>query len=369
MALHPLELPREAALLFRVVVLQKRLLKALAQPSLAAGTVTTNWVQQVWHELDSEWVRKFCERKHTKRTQRERLQVIAAAPPEVRQALYDEFRRQNRSRVLFDAGGDFRDLSTLPNLDPSVANAVREFFIVSYARFSHNTRDNWPGYALPGARSLCNREYKDAFRTRRPTSVVCPYCDGEIGTPELDHYLAKTAFPLLSCSPRNLVPVCPSCNDAITAKGDRLAITEGNPRSMQDWLHPCFRPASEKVRIELNGGPADSIPRLTSTDSIEQLRLVNHEDLMRSLSDRWTRIASSYFGVLVDKVGGKKARHPGQSIDAIVVEQLVDHQEYRGREASTMVKAAVCQAVIDRRPEWQEEFDDPNEPRLVLEPL
>jgi len=360
MALHPLELPREAALLFRVVVLQKRLLKALTPPTLTAASVTTGWVQQVWHDLDPEWVRRFCELKRDKRTQLERLQVIAAAPGPFRQALFDEFCRQNRSRVLFEAGGDFRDLARLANVDAERAKAVREFFKVCYARFSHSSSDNWPGLALPGSRSLCNRDYKDAFRSRYPTSVVCPYCDGEIGTPELDHYLAKSAFPLLACSPRNLVPVCPSCNDANTAKGKRPAITEGDPRSMQDWLHPFFRPASSKVCIRLTGAPEDSIPRLSSTDPAEQIRLDNHADLIRSLSERWTRIAASYFDSLSSKVSRTKTEHPAQLIDDIVIDQLDDHQANRGREASTLIKAAVCRAILDNRPGYREELVDSN---------
>jgi hypothetical protein len=261
---------------------------------------------------------------------------------------------------LFEAGGDFCDLTRLANVDAERKRAVREFFKVCYARFSHSTADNWPGLALPGARSLCNRDYKDAFRSRYPTSVVCPYCDGEIGTPELDHYLAKSAFPLLACSPRNLVPVCRSCNDAITAKGDSPAITEGDPRSMQDWLHPFFRPASPNVCIQLVGSPTASIPRLTSTDSTEQIRLDNHASLIPSLSPRWTNIASSYYDVLTRKINHKQARQPAQSIDAIVSDQLEDHQRSRGCEASTLIKAAVCQAVLDHRPGYREELDAPN---------
>ncbi len=359
MALHPLKLPRQAALLYRVVALHKRLLKALADPALVAGTVDTTWVKNVWSELGSEWVRKFCERKHDKRTQEARIQVIAAATAAARGALYDEFCRQNRVRTLFAAGEDFRDLCALPDVDAELAKAVREYFKVGYARFSHSTQDKWPGYALPGQRTLCNRDYKDAFCSKSPTSVVCPYCDGEIGTQKLDHYLSKKDFPLLACSPRNLVPVCNSCNE-IAAKADRPAITEGNPRSMDDWLHPFFRPASPSVCIELSGTPKDAIPRLHSTDLAEQVRLDNHTNLIQTLSKRWTNQASSYHDELVGKVKRRRNGHPARSIDDIVCEQLKDHLAVRGRSPSTMIKAAVCQAVLDRRAEYLEEFDDSN---------
>jgi hypothetical protein len=39
--------------------------------------------------------------------------------------------------------------------------------------------------------------------------------------------------------------------------------------------------------------------------------------------------------------------------------------EDRGLAASSMIKAAVCQAILDRRSEYLEEFVDPNEVELA----
>lgn len=351
MALHPLKLPKSAALLFRVVVLQKRLLKALADSALDANQVDIAWVQNVWSVLDAEWVRKFC-----LGGQEARIQAIAAATPAARDALYKEFCRQNKVQTLLNAGGNFQDITALPDVDADLANAVKEYFKQSYKLLSHNK--SWAGYSIPGNRVISNRSYKDAFCASYPTSVVCPYCDGEIGTPELDHYLSKTRFPLLACCPWNLVPVCGSCNDVITAKADRPAITLDPPRSTDDWLHPFFRPASPKVQIRLNGIPKDSIPQLHSPDPAEQTRLENHTNLIRTLSKRWTNCASSYHDKLVRDV--KRALKQPETVDDVVLEQLDSHLDDRGHAASSMIKAAVCQAVLDRRPEYTEEFTDQN---------
>lgn len=353
MALHPLKLPKSAALLFRIVVLQKRLLKALADPVLDANVVNTAWVQKVWSGLDAEWVRKFC-----LGGQEARIQAIAAAAPGARQGLYDEFCRQNKVRTLLNGGGDFQDLTDLQDVDAALAKQVAGFFKGCYKCLSHNKTNKWPGYSFGGDRTICNRDYKDVFCSTYPTSIVCPYCDGEIGTPELDHYLSKTGFPLLACSPWNLVPVCGSCNDVVTGKADRPAITLGSPRSTDDWLHPFFRPASSQVHIKLSGTPKSSIPQLHSTDATEQIRLDNHTHLIRTLSKRWTNSASSYYDSLVRNA--KRASKPSKPIDDVVRDQLDAHLEDRGRCASSMIKAAVCQAVLDRRPEYIEEFDDPN---------
>jgi hypothetical protein len=360
MALHPVKLPKSAAYLFRIVVLQKRLLKGLADPALDANRVDTAWVQHVWSMLDAEWVRKFC--LGGQESILHPLKAIAAANPVARQALYDEFRRQNKVEAMLDAGGDFQDLEGLPGFTTQLAAEVKEFFIRCYKLLSTDAHRQWNGYEFNGNCSLTKRKYKDDFCSDYPTKVVCPYCDGEIGTPELDHYLNKARFPLLACSPWNLVPVCGSCNDVVTAKGERPAITLGPPHSTADWLHPFFGPASLQVQIKLSGTPKNSIPELHSPDPAEQVRLLNHTGLIRSLSTRWTNVAAAYYDRLIGKVSRDRAV---ANVDTIVMAELESHQADRGRFASTMIHAAVCQAILDRRPEYLEEFTTPN--ALALE--
>lgn len=365
MALHPLKLPKSAAYLFRIVALQKRLLKALADPALDANVVDTGWVQNIWRRLEDEWVRKFC-----LGGQEARVRAIANATPVARQALYDEFCQQNKVPCLLAAGGNFRDLRALPDFDAALADKVTEFFKECYALLGQASRTQ--GYSLPGGRALTKRLYNENFRESYPTKLVCPYCDGEIGTAELDHYYSKTHFPLLSCSPWNLVPICKSCNDTTIAKGNRLALTPGPPRSTNDWLHPFACPASEDAQIRLTGNPRQAVPQLHSPRGGEQPKLDNHMWLMdrldettpfRYLSKRWTNAAAAHFDNLVCEVNRKvNAANP---VDTLVRTKLDDHRATRGREASSMVHAAVCQAVLDLRPEYLEEFTTPNAPLLV----
>lgn len=360
MALHPVKLPKSAANLFRVVALLKRLLKALTDPALNANTVDTAWVQNVWSRLDAEWDRKFC--LGGQESVLHPLKAIAAADLIARQALYDEFCRQNKVEGMLNAGGNFRDLEDLPGFTPQLAGEVMSFFKRCYKLLSTDANRKWNGYEFNGNRSISNRAYKDDFCSDYPTKVVCPYCDGDIQTPELDHYLYKSGFPLLACSPWNLVPVCKSCNHVVTAKGDRPAITLGPPRSTADWLHPFFRPASKQVQIKLSGTPQNSIPQLHSPDADEQICLSNHTDLIRSLEKRWTNIAAAHFDVLVREVNRKVSA--ANSVKSLVNTKLEDHLESRGRAASSMVHAAVCQAVLDQRPGYIEEFTTPNAPAL-----
>lgn len=365
MTLHPVKLPKSATYLFRIVVLQKKLLEALKHPALNAKSVNAAWVQNQWKRLDPEWVRKFC--RGGKKSILHPLKKIAAADLVARQSLYDEFCRQNQVAEMLHNGGNFQELTELPGFNIQLAIAVKEFFTRCYKLLSINTRQQWNGYEFNGSGSITNRSYKEDFCSAFPTMVVCPYCDGEIGTPELDHYLFKAGFPLLACSPWNLIPVCGSCNDAVNGKGDHPAITLGPPHSTADWLHPFFLPASAGVQIKLSGTPKNSIPELHSSDEAEQRRLSNHTTLIPSLSKRWTHKVAARFDVLVEEVRRRKKVNPAYSVDDHVKTRLEDYLASRGMAASSMIHAAVCQAVLERRPEYFEEFTDPNAP--ILEDL
>lgn len=359
MALHPVNLPKSSRRLFRIVGLQKRLLKALANPALNANNVDTAWVQSVWNRMDAEWVRKFC--LGGKESVIHPLKIIAAATPEARQALYDEFCRQKNVPGVLNTGGNFQDILALPGFTAQLADQVKKLFKRFYKLLSKDNNRQWSGYDFGNNRCISNRGYKDDFCMDYPTLEVCPYCDGDIGTPELDHYLFKDGFPLLACSPWNIVPVCKSCND-IGSKGSRPAITVGPPNSMDDWFHPFFRPASDQVQIRLSGTPRDSIPQLHSPCATEQIRLSNHTDLIQSLSDRWTKKASTYLDRVVREVN--RRRTANNTIEDLVSLILEDNLDSRGTSASSMVHAAVCYAILDGRPEYLEEFATPNAPGL-----
>ena len=70
---------------------------------------------------------------------------------------------------------------------------------------------------------------------------------------------------------------------------------------------------------------------------------------------------AAYYERLVGKVSRENAV---ANVDTIVMDELAGHQADRGRFASTMIHAAVCQAILDRRPEYLEEFTNSNPPVL-----
>lgn len=169
MALHAIKLPKTAAHLFRVVALQKRLLKALCDPALTSQGVDCAWLQGVWRTLDGEWVRRFC--LGGTKSPLCSLKAIAQASVDVRKALYEEFTQQNRVAKSLQAGGDFKDIGTLNGFDPPLVQSVHRFFTRCYELLSHNQGTGWIGYQLPGNRILSNRSYKEDFTSEVPTKV------------------------------------------------------------------------------------------------------------------------------------------------------------------------------------------------------
>jgi hypothetical protein len=77
-----------------------------------------------------------------------------------------------------------------------------------------------------------------------------------------------------------------------------------------------------------------------------------------------TNVAAAHFDILVGEVYRKRKVNLVDSVESLVRMKLEDHLVTRGRAASSIFHAAVCQAVLDRRPGYIEEFTTPNVPAL-----
>jgi len=78
---------------------------------------------------------------------------------------------------------------------------------------------------------------------------ICPYT-GEslkINGLQLDHFLPKSRFPVLSCDPENLVP-CVNAANRVGQKGDVPPISLNAAHQAIDWLHPRIRPGLQKAQ-------------------------------------------------------------------------------------------------------------------------
>lgn len=136
---------------------------------------------------------------------------------------------------------------------------------------------------------VCYADFVKAFRDAHrltPNSdarEVCELCGGPLGqTPEVDHWIAKSAFPLLSVCADNLLPICGECNSTAN-KGKKPVHSNG---SFADWFHPYLRPGSGVVQLNY------VLPELSvlccATTPADQPKTAKLDALL-NLSSRWTR--------------------------------------------------------------------------------
>lgn len=357
MALHPVEPPPAARDLRRIVALVRVLLRRLSKHPSGSTIIDKIWLESVWKTQSIDWIKGFCRKR--KFSVLDPIRTLGDASPAFRTALYKEFCRQNRLRAVWNEGGVFNSLGSLPDPTDELVKATRQIMDRFYDFLGVESKCGWNGYEFTKSRSIRKDHYGEAFQAANRLRLrVCPFCDGPNDLPELDHYYAKSISPLLIISPLNLVPICQKCNDATRGgKGSKPTLTIGVARPADDWLHPFFNPASAKTVIELSGGPRDAIPRLHSDDPDERRKLGNHETLIPNLPRRWTGAASDYFDTLVNRVR-EQIEENGHTVDHWVKQYLRDHP--RGLEPMALVRAAVCQAVLDRRPEYIVEFENHN---------
>jgi hypothetical protein len=148
-------------------------------------------------------------------------------------------------------------LPYLPDGTPVAAGGV------NYAGFVQAFRDAHSQNADPNARD------------------VCVLCGGPLEMPQVDHWIAKSAFPLLSVCADNLLPICGKCNSTDN-KGEKAVHSAG---SFSDWFHPYLRRANGALRLDY------VLPELavkcTAVQPTDQPKVDNLNQLL-NLADRWT---------------------------------------------------------------------------------
>jgi hypothetical protein len=112
---------------------------------------------------------------------------------------------------------------------------------------------------------------------------VCVLCGGPLGeTPHVDHWIIKSAYPLLSVCADNLQLICNTCNEAPN-KGAKPVHSAG---SFVDWFHPYFRPGNGTLQLDYvlpefevkcSVAVQDDEPRAAKLDAL------------LNLASRWTR--------------------------------------------------------------------------------
>jgi hypothetical protein len=187
-------------------------------------------------------------------------------------------------------------LPFLPNGTPTAANGVK------YADYVNDFRNT--------------HRLNPAPHTRE----VCVLCGGLLGdTPQVDHWVLESKFPLLSVCADNLCLICSTCNEAPN-KGKKPVHSDG---SFTDWFHPYLRPGSGV--LQLNYLLPELSVRCSATTPADQPKAAKLDALL-NLSSRWTREFKAEYakhqGVLSrrekDRIRNSQARQSPAEIQSYV---------------------------------------------------
>lgn len=128
------------------------------------------------------------------------------------------------------------------------------------------------------------REFRDAHRLdpHPDAREVCVLCGGPLVLPAVDHWLAKTTFPLLAVCADNLLPICGECNVA-PQKGQKAVHTGG---AFSDWFHPYLRHANGAIRLRYDDA---TLRVLVESNTPADSSKVQNLDNLLNLGERWTR--------------------------------------------------------------------------------
>ena len=130
------------------------------------------------------------------------------------------------------------------------------------------------------------QEFRDLHRANPDPHAheVCVLCGGPLGSPEMDHWILESAFPILSVCGHNLIPACGECNSP-ACKGQK-PVFKDNPPAFADWFHPYCRHAGNSLVLSYDL-PQQCVV-VTSASPAAAVRVRNLDDLL-CLSSRWSR--------------------------------------------------------------------------------
>ncbi len=268
--------------------LQERLLIWLCDPVTdQAALVRANMPGP--SAIEADWLWTFLNRESDNRPLLERAQLLAAM------SHADKATLLAWGQVVAAVAHQFQpNPPAWPVEAPAVSIASwRAFKELMEAFYKKGLHDGLPYHADGTPVAAGGVRYSDfvqAFRDahRLPDASadaedVCVLCGGPLGeTPQVDHWIAKHAFPLLSVCADNLLPICGDCNFT-SNKGQKPVYDQ---QGFADWFHPYLRPAAGAIQLGYRF-PEIEIT-LSAADPADTLRLHNLDNLL-NLSARWTR--------------------------------------------------------------------------------
>lgn len=287
--------------------LQMHLIRWLCDPTTVAADLTQiNLVPpRVPTQVEADWLWRFLHGR--KQTRLEQAKIIASLSTAEKSALLDW------SNSVIAVASQFLPTPSAWPITPPVIHALAwtAFANLMEAFYSHGLRSGLP-YLSDGSPvavggvtySSFVQAFRDAHRQNPDPNAreVCVLCGGPLGqTPEVDHWIAKSAFPLLSVCADNLLPICGECNST-TNKGEKPVFSADG---FADWFHPYLRHANGT--LILGYVLTEFAVKCTAVQKIDQPKVEKLNKLL-NLADRWTREFKAEYAKQQNVLRGRERR-------------------------------------------------------------
>lgn len=246
------------------------------QPPVLASAVEANWL----------W--EFLQRVAAGQSLLSRAQAVAAMPAAQKASLAAWIQTVSALATQFQPVPTPWPISC-PVASKSDWIAFKELFEFFYKKGFDSSLPYLPNGTPTAAGGVNYADYVLAFRNTHRLNPdphareVCVLCGGPLGdTPQVDHWVLESKFPLLSVCAANLCLICSTCNEAPN-KGTKPVHSNG---SFADWFHPYLRPGNGAVRLDyVLAHLSVQCSAVTPADQPKAAKL----DALLNLSTRWTR--------------------------------------------------------------------------------
>ncbi len=336
----------------------------LCDPTTTAASITQQNLQPPTFAsaVEADWLWSFLQRVDAGQTLLNQANAVADMPAHEKAMLSAWVQTVSALAAQFQSAP-----IAWPVVRPDIGDAAwKAFKVLMEAFYEKGLRSGLP-YLADGtptsSAGVTYADYVQAFRdahrlNHNPNArEVCVLCGGPLGdTPHVDHWIIKSAFPLLSVCADNLQLICSICNEAPN-KGDKPVHTAGN---FAEWFHPYLRPGSSALKLDYE--LPELAVRCKAIQPIDQPKADNLNRLL-NLADRWTREFKAEYAKQQNvlrvrerrRVQQAQARHSLAEVQTYVQQWQNDLPP---REPHHEVHQALCEAMLEsaRIAAWHSEL-------------
>jgi len=274
-------------------------------------------------QTEADWLWAFLQKIDAGKSLLVRAQILADMPMTEKELLRDWVDSVSNLSSQFQPTPP-----TWPVTPPTIsAMAWRAFKELMEAFYEKGLRAGLP-YATDGSPVTGGgvsyaqfvQEFRESHRLNPNLGAyeVCVLCGGPLEAVEVDHWIAKSVYPLLSVCPDNLLPICPQCNSTDN-KGSKAVHSNG---SFADWFHPYWFHANGGIQLNYDL-QTRSIKSLAASPA-DAAKVANLDNLL-NLSKRWTRKFKAEYISQQDELRRREQLRKCQNLSEYTQAEIVLH--------------------------------------------